>query len=55
MNITGTYKTQHGELTVSQNGVNITATYQNDGICSGKINGSKVEGIWKNKKRLWPL
>ncbi|MEI6312796.1 MAG: hypothetical protein WCP57_11100 [Bacteroidota bacterium] len=49
MNIIGTYKTQHGELTIAQNGVNIIATYQNDGVCSGKLTDNKVEGIWKNK------
>jgi hypothetical protein len=50
MNISGTYKTQHGELTIAQNGDNITATYQENGVCSGKLIGNKVEGIWKNKK-----
>lgn len=49
MNIIGTYKTQHGELTIAQNGVNIMATYQNDGVCVGKLTDNKVEGIWKNK------
>jgi len=50
MNIAGTYKTQHGNLTIKQEGENITATYQEDGVCSGKLSGSKVEGTWKNKK-----
>jgi hypothetical protein len=50
MNINGTYKTQHGELSIAQNGDNITATYQENGVCSGKLIGNKVEGIWKNKK-----
>lgn len=50
MNITGTYKTQHGELTIAQNGENVTATYQENGVCSGKLSGNKVEGIWRNKK-----
>jgi transcription elongation factor Elf1 len=50
MNISGVYKTQHGELTIAQNGDNITASYQENGVCSGKLNGNKVEGIWKNKK-----
>ena len=50
MNIIGTFKTQHGELTIAQNGDNVTATYQDDGVCSGKLIGNKVEGIWKNKK-----
>ena len=42
--------TQHGELTVTQNGDHITATYQEYGICVGKIYGNKVEGVWKNNK-----
>jgi len=50
MNITGVYKTQHGELTIVQNGDDITASYQENGVCSGKLNGNKVEGAWKNKK-----
>lgn len=50
MNINGTYKTQHGELSIAQNGDNITATYQENGVCSGKLIGNKVEGIWRNKK-----
>ena len=50
MNISGNYKTQHGELVIAQNGDNITATYQENGICSGKLTGNKVEGIWRNKK-----
>ena len=44
------YNTQHGELNIAQHGDNITATYQDNGVCSGKINENKVEGIWKNKK-----
>ena len=50
MNIAGIYNTQHGDLTIAQHGENITATYQEDGICSGKLTDNKVEGIWKNKK-----
>jgi len=50
MNISGNYKTQHGELVLAQHGDNITATYQENGVCSGKLSGNKVEGIWKNKK-----
>lgn len=50
MNISGTYKTQHGDLIIAQNGDNITATYQENGVCSGKLTDSLVEGIWKNKK-----
>lgn len=50
MNISGKYKTQHGELIIAQHGDNITATYQENGICVGKLIGNKVEGIWKNKK-----
>ena len=50
MNLSGIYKTQHGDLTITQNEENITATYQEDGMCMGKLIGSKVEGIWKNKK-----
>ena len=50
MNITGTYKTQHGLMTLTQHGENITATYQVEGLCSGRLSGNKVEGIWKNKK-----
>lgn len=50
MNISGTYKTQHGELTIIQYNEIIMATYQENGCCSGIINGNKVTGIWKNKK-----
>jgi hypothetical protein len=50
MTLTGTYKTQHGDLTITQHGENITATYQEDGVCIGKLTGNKIEGIWKNKK-----
>lgn len=50
MNIAGLYNTQHGELTIAQHGENITATYQDNGVCSGKLTDNKVEGIWKNKK-----
>ena len=50
MNIAGIYKTQHGDLTITQNEENITATYQEDGVCNGKLSGSIVEGTWKNKK-----
>lgn len=50
MNPSGTYKTQHGDLTITQHGVNITATYQEDGVCIGSLIENKIEGIWKNKK-----
>lgn len=50
MKISGTYKTQHGDLVVVQNGYNISASYQESGVCSGELIGNKVEGIWKNKK-----
>ena len=50
MNISGTYKTQHGELNISQNGDNLTATYQENGVCAGKISANKVEGVWRNNK-----
>jgi len=50
MNLSGAYKTQHGELTLTHNGDNVTATYQESGMCMGKLSGNKVEGIWKNKK-----
>jgi hypothetical protein len=50
MNPSGTYKTQHGDLTITQHGVNITATYQEDGVCIGSLSENKIEGIWKNKK-----
>ncbi len=50
MNPSGTYKTQHGDLTITQHGVNITATYQDDGVCIGSLSENKIEGIWKNKK-----
>ena len=50
MTLSGTYKTQHGDLTITQHGVNITATYQDDGVCIGSLIENKIEGIWKNKK-----
>lgn len=50
MNITGIYKTQHGDLTITQAGENITATYQVEGLCSGRLSGNKIKGIWKNNK-----
>ncbi len=50
MTLSGTYKTQHGDLTITQEGEKITATYQDDGVCNGKLSGNKVDGIWKNKK-----
>ena len=48
MNINGTYKTQHGTLIIKHEGDEITATYQENGICKGKISQNKVEGIWEN-------
>ena len=50
MNIAGLYNTQHGDLTIAQHGENITATYQEDGVCIGSLIENKIEGIWKNKK-----
>jgi len=50
MTISGTYQTQHGELTIIQYNEIIMATYQEDGCCSGVITGNTVNGIWKNKK-----
>jgi hypothetical protein len=48
MKIEGKYQTQHGLLTISQNGEMITATYQDEGVCNGKLTGNKVVGTWKN-------
>lgn len=49
LNISGTYKTQYGDLTLAQNGDNITGIYQENGVCCGRLSGNIVEGIWKNK------
>jgi len=49
MNITGTYKTQHGDLTIFQDGDKFKATYQLEGICEGTLNGNVLEGKWHNR------
>jgi hypothetical protein len=48
MNISGTYKTQHGTLSIVQEHEEITATYQEKGICKGKKSQNKVVGNWEN-------
>jgi hypothetical protein len=48
MDITGKYKTQHGEVTISQKGETLSATYGENGTCNGIIKNNIVEGSWHN-------
>ncbi len=48
MNITGKYKTEHGELELSIEGLKITGVYaDNIGVLEGEIENNIVNGVWR--------
>lgn len=48
MDVTGTYETNNGELTISKNGDKYSGTYAQNGVISGKLSENKLEGQWNN-------
>jgi hypothetical protein len=47
LDLTGTWRTNYGQLSLSQSGQHIAGTYGGNGGLTGEVNGNTVTGYWE--------